>query len=111
MREEGDSTKILNGGVLTTTPSVSGKAKRVAALFGFLVTIGLFLALLAPRLFRQGSAFAVFNQVKLTMPRGQVQDLLRSGRIACRWSGTVSSSEICAFSDFWREYRLAINAQ
>lgn len=108
MREEENSA--LNKPMHSSVSSLGRKSRQRAALLGFLVTIALVFALLAPRLLRQRSAFAVFNEVKLTMSRGQVQNLLRSGGIAYRWSG-VSSSEICEFSDFWREYRIAISIQ
>jgi hypothetical protein len=109
MREE--ENLAINKPMHSTVSFVGSKSRRRAALLGFLVTVALVLALLAPQLLRQRSAFAVFNEVKLTMSRGQVQNLLRSGGIACRWSGAVSSNEICEFSDFWREYRIAISTQ
>jgi hypothetical protein len=96
--------------MLTTTPSTSTKARLLAGLIGFLIVALIIACFLAPHVFARRSAEAAFQRIKLTMPKSQVEQILTEAGISCRWPDAAGTAPMaCYFSDFWREYRIALN--
>lgn len=94
-----------------STPLVSRKIMVRAALAGFAIAAVLVSSLLGPRVYAQPSAYSPFKQIKLGMTRSQMEDILRARRIVFHCADASQNPAPCEFSDFWREYRIAVDSQ
>jgi hypothetical protein len=95
---------------LTTTSSTSTKARLLAGFIGFILAALIIACFLAPHVFARRSVDAAFQRIKLTMPKSEVEQILTEAGISCRWPDATGTRPMaCEFSDFWREYRIAVD--